>query len=263
MYTNRWRNALLTRIDRMTWFTNLIYDSITYSVSGGDAAPFIGHNAFLRWEAIQDAAAYYEPGDGYEKYWSEEHVSEDFVMALKVQSAGYIIRYASYTGDGFKEGVSLTVYDELSRWEKYTYGCNEIIFHPFRKWITKGPFTPLFGEFVSCRHISAPTKVTIIAYLGTYYAIGSAWLVTLLNYFLTGWEYGIFDKFYADSFATYFSIVVVFTGLGNLSLAVLRYRLKRGDLVGNCACTRPNTGPPGLSTLFHFSQSFSIILRAP
>jgi hypothetical protein len=32
---------------------------------------------------------------------------------------GYIIRLASYKGDGFKEGVSLTVYDELARWEKY------------------------------------------------------------------------------------------------------------------------------------------------
>jgi hypothetical protein len=40
-------------------------------------------------------------------------------MSLRLQSAGYIIRLGAYYGDGFKEGVSLTVYDELNRWEKY------------------------------------------------------------------------------------------------------------------------------------------------
>ncbi|RDI75581.1 hypothetical protein Vi05172_g13734 [Venturia inaequalis] len=28
------------------------------------------------------------------------------------------------------EGVSLTIYDELARWEKYVYGCNELGFNP-------------------------------------------------------------------------------------------------------------------------------------
>jgi len=32
--------------------------------------------------------------------------------------AGNIVRLATYHGGGFKEGVSLTIYDELSRWEK-------------------------------------------------------------------------------------------------------------------------------------------------
>lgn len=27
----------------------------------------------------------------------------------------------------FKEGVSLTVFDELLRWEKYAYGCSELV----------------------------------------------------------------------------------------------------------------------------------------
>jgi len=52
-------------------------------------------------------------------FWSEEHVSEDFDISLRVQMAGNVVRLATYHGDGFKEGVSLTVYDELSRWEKY------------------------------------------------------------------------------------------------------------------------------------------------
>lgn len=27
----------------------------------------------------------------------------------------------------FKEGVSLTAFDELLRWEKYSYGCSELV----------------------------------------------------------------------------------------------------------------------------------------
>ncbi|KAK4670264.1 uncharacterized protein QC763_210170 [Podospora pseudopauciseta] len=213
----------------VTFFTYLIYTCITYAVASGDACPFVGHNAVLRWSAIQDATAYTDE-DGYEKYWSEAHVSEDFEMALRLQVAGYTLRYASYTGDGFKEGVSLTVYDELARWEKYAFGCNELLFHPLRFWIVRGPFTSLFREFIFSS-IPLPKKMTIMAYVGTYYAISAAWCITLANYFITGWFYGLYDKYYLDSFAIYVSIVVVFNGLGNVGLAVLRYRLSEKGLL--------------------------------
>jgi len=42
---------------------------------------------------------------------------------------------------GYKEGVSLTVYDELARWEKHAFGCNELLWNPLRYWPTRGPFT--------------------------------------------------------------------------------------------------------------------------
>lgn len=122
----------------ITFFTNLVYSAIQYAVSNGDVAPFVGHNAFLRWTAVQDVA-YFE--DETEKYWSEATVSEDFDMALRLQTSGYILRLAAYAGQGFKEGVSLTVYDELARWEKYAYGCSELIFHPVKYWFVRGPFT--------------------------------------------------------------------------------------------------------------------------
>ena len=54
--------------------------------------------------------------------WSESHVSEDFDMALRLQLKGYVIRWATYSRGGFKEGVSLTCDDELNRWQKYAYG---------------------------------------------------------------------------------------------------------------------------------------------
>ena len=175
----------------ITFFTNLIYTAIKYAVANGDVAPFVGHNAVLRWSALQEIA--YEK-DGVEKYWSESTVSEDFDMALRLQITGYTVRFATYTKDGFKEGVSLTVYDELARWEKYAYGCSELIFHPFRYWLIRGPFTSLFRMFI-WSNMPLPSKITIMAYVGTYYAIASAWILTLANYFLVGWYNNQLDHY--------------------------------------------------------------------
>jgi hypothetical protein len=154
-------------------------------------------------------------------------------MSLRLQCAGYIIRLGAYTGDGFKEGVSLTVYDELARWEKYAYGCNELLFHPFRFWITRGPFTKLFRQFLTS-NIRFTSKITILSYIGTYYAIGAAWVLTAANYFLIGWYNGYLDHYYLDSFKVYFSLVIIFSIVGNVSLAVLRYRLSEKSLVSAC-----------------------------
>ncbi|KAL2022966.1 hypothetical protein VTK56DRAFT_4181 [Thermocarpiscus australiensis] len=212
----------------ITFFTNLIYSAIRYTVSNGDVAPFVGHNAILRWSAIQQVS--YMDEDGYEKFWSESHVSEDFDMSLRLQCAGYIIRLAAWAGDGFKEGVSLTVYDELARWEKYAYGCNELLFHPIRQWLWKGPFTPLFRRFLFS-NIRFTSKITIISYIGTYYAIGAAWIMTAVNYFLMGWFNGYLDKYYVDSWQVWFSIIIVFNGLGNIALALMRYRVGERNIL--------------------------------
>ncbi|PBP22111.1 hypothetical protein BUE80_DR006943 [Diplocarpon rosae] len=180
----------------ITFFTHLIYAAIRYTVANGDVAPFVGHNAILRWSAIQQVS--YQDEDGYEKFWSESHVSEDFDMSLRLQCSGYTIRLAAWAGDGFQEGVSLTVYDELARWEKYAYGCNELLFHPLLEWLGKGPFTPLCRAFL-CSDIRFTSKITIVAYMGTYYAIGAAWIMTTANYFAIGWFNGYLDQYYVDS----------------------------------------------------------------
>ena len=213
----------------ISFFTHLVYTQIRFAVANGDIAPFVGHNAFIRWSAMQEVATYCAE-DNREKFWSEETVSEDFDMALRLQTFGYTIRLASYFEDQFKEGVSLTVYDELARWEKYAYGCNELIFYPIRHWFCKGPITPLFRRFIISK-IALSSKLTILAYIGTYYALASAWILTILNYFLVGLLIGNLDRYYIDSFKIYFSIVIVFIALGNLSFAVLRYRIKEKGLL--------------------------------
>lgn len=211
----------------ITFFTNLVYTAIRFGVANGDVAPFVGHNAILRWSAVQDVS-YIQ--DDIEKYWAENTVSEDFDMALRLQSLGYVLRFSCIFGDGFKEGVSLTVYDELARWEKYAYGCSELIFQPFRYWFVRGPFTPLFRRFV-WSNMSWMAKITIMSYVGTYFAIGAAWILTVANYFLIGWFNGYLDQYYVDSFKVYFGIVVVFQALGTVSLAVIRYRTESKSLV--------------------------------
>jgi hypothetical protein len=208
----------------ITFFTNQIYSSIRFSIGQGEVAPFVGHNAFLRWAAVQSVGVPPKDENDYEKYWSENHVSEDFDIALRLQIAGNVVRLASYHGDGFKEGVSLTIYDELARWEKYAYGCNELVFNPMKSWLFKGPFTPLFRSLLWCK-LQLSSKTTILGYIATYYAIASGLPLTLANYFIIGWYNGYVDKFYMESWRVFLGLVVVFSGVGNVALAVLRHRL--------------------------------------
>lgn len=89
-------------------FTRRINKCISIACANGEVAPFVGHNAFLRWSALQDAA-FIDPADGKSKIWSETNVSEDFDMALRLQLSGYIIRWASYSKGGVQGGGEFDV----------------------------------------------------------------------------------------------------------------------------------------------------------
>jgi membrane glycosyltransferase len=88
-------------------------------MSLSSVAPFVGHNAFIRWSALQEIAT--EEAGGRKQIWSECHVSEDFDCALRVLNAGYVVRWATYTKGAFKEGVSLSAEDEINRWQKVRF----------------------------------------------------------------------------------------------------------------------------------------------
>ena len=207
----------------IAFFSEMTYTLICYATANGDVAPFMGHNAFLRWTAIQEVCEIDD--DGCEKFWSDTNISEDLYLSLRLQCSGYIIRLAAWAGDGFKEGVSLTLYDELMRWKKYAYGCNELVFHPIWIWLWRGPFRPVFRRFlVSSVPLSA--KVTLLSYIGIYYAIGAAWLTAVINYFIVGWYNGYIDAYYVGSWRVWSSILIVYSGLGNVALAVIRWRTR-------------------------------------
>ncbi|KAJ8100763.1 glycosyl transferase family group 2-domain-containing protein [Lipomyces tetrasporus] len=213
---NYWENLI-------AWFTRLIYFAIQYATAAGDAAAFVGHNAFLRWSAVQEVA--YEE-DGIIKYWSESHVSEDFEISLKLRCKGYTIRLAAYHGEGFKEGVSLSVYDEITRWQKYAYGCSELMFMPVANWYKGVIFTSLFRRFLFATEIKFFAKFTVVAYIGTYYAIAASLLLTVINYFVIGWYNDSVDHIYTTSFNNFIAAAVVFSIASPVANSLVRYRVK-------------------------------------
>ncbi|EPS39591.1 hypothetical protein H072_6642 [Dactylellina haptotyla CBS 200.50] len=209
----------------MAYLTDMVYYGMRFCCGSGEPAPFVGHNAFIRWQALQSVM--FRDYDGKEKWWSEGHVSEDFDLSFRLQASGNVIRLATYhTGDDtFQEGVSLTVYDELSRWKKYAYGSTELMFNPFIDWIMLGPFTTGFKNYLTSSYVSISSKFHIVAYLFSYHAMASALPLALLNYILVGWFKGDFDQFFIQSWQTFMASIFVFNIVGNVALAVLRYRL--------------------------------------
>ncbi|KAH9994642.1 glycosyl transferase family group 2-domain-containing protein [Russula vinacea] len=210
----------------IAYFTRRVNKTISLTCANGEVAPFVGHNAFLRWQAVQDAA--FIDRDGKEKIWSESHVSEDFDMALRLQMRGYIIRWATYSKGGFKEGVSLTVDDELNRWQKYAYG-ERLLFNPLVQWWRRGPIAYQIHRFLWS---SAPFhyKISMLAYMFSYYGIAGAITIGVINYALLGFQFPV-DAFYFHSFEIWLATAVVFFGSGNVGFTLLEYRLGEKDLL--------------------------------
>ncbi|KAG2336626.1 hypothetical protein BDR05DRAFT_896462 [Suillus weaverae] len=208
----------------IAFFTRRINKCISMMCANGEVAPFVGHNAFLRWSALQDAAF------AQIKIWSEDNVSEDFDMALRLLRQGYIVRWATYSKGGFKEGVSLTVDDELNRWQKYAYGCNELLFNPFVKWLYKGPINHQIHKFIWS---PAPLhyKISTMAYMFSYYGIAASATISLINYFMLGFQFPT-DDFYMHSFEVWLATFVVFFGAGSVGYVFLQYRLGEKGIVG-------------------------------
>ncbi|KAL1719962.1 glycosyl transferase family group 2-domain-containing protein [Schizophyllum commune] len=211
-------------------FTRRINKCISMACANGEVAPFVGHNAFLRWSALQDAA-FVDAADGVKKIWSETNVSEDFDMALRLQLKGYIIRWATYSAGGFKEGVSLTADDELNRWQKYSYGCNELIFNPLIQWWRLGPINKQLRVFLWS---AAPVhyKISMMAYMFSYYGIAASALLSILNYLLLGFALEV-DGFYLHSFEIWLACTVVFPLAGNVGFTLLEYRLGQRSLLSS------------------------------
>lgn len=106
----------------------------------------------------------------------------------------------------------------------YLLLTSERIFHPVYQWLYRGPFTELFRRFVwSNMKISA--KFTILGYIGTYYAIGAALPLSIINYFLTGWVANDLDHSYLPSWDMLCGTLFVFVVVSPLTFAWYRHRL--------------------------------------
>lgn len=204
------------------YFTaNCINFSISWNCANGAMAPLMGHNVFLRWRAMQEVSSMED--DGELSVFSPHHVSEDFEMALKLQMKGYIVRWATYSDETFTEGVSFTPEDEVTRYQKYAYGCSEIVFNPFRYWFTKGPFSALFRKFLSS-NVPLAYKFSTLSYLSTYYALAVSFPLGLLMFLIQGLFQPTLDPVFLPALDVWINVSLVFTLVGGPGLIIARAR---------------------------------------
>ncbi|KAF7344069.1 Glycosyltransferase family 2 protein [Mycena venus] len=187
-------------------FTRRASKGISMACANGEVAPFMGHNAFLRWSAIQDTA-YVDPDDGVTKIWSESNVSEDFDMALRLLLQG--------------RGVSLTIEDELNRWQKHSYGCSQLIFNPLIDWWRLGPITKRLRTFYWS---DAPVhyKISMSTYMFSYYGIAASAILSVINYLSFVLNVSGFSS---HSFEIWLMCTVAFPVAVSLGYTLLEYRL--------------------------------------
>lgn len=198
-------------------FTRRIYWSgILLGVTLGDSAPLVGHNVFLRWSAV---AAAKPAGSG--RYWAEDTVSEDFDMSLRLVAAGGVGRYATYCGDGregFQEGVSLTLADEVKKWRKYTFGVCELLLSRRRLW-----------AYASAVSVPWHHKMSLALYATSYLAMGLAVPYAILE----GTMSLAAPVYFAQSTGSLHALdvtlacTVVFAGFGTLGEVLLRVRKQK------------------------------------
>jgi hypothetical protein len=197
--------------------------ALPLTASGGDTGALIGHNVLLRWSALEEVMKL----DG--NYWSEDNVSEDFYLSLRLQVLGYCGRFVTYTGDDFKEGVSLSVIDEVRRFSRYAYGSSEILFNPVWTWWYQGPFGSLFVQYLFCYSVPWQSKVNLLGYLGSYFALATVPSGSLIIFFLDAYV-DVWESNTVKSADLVLTVYLIFAVFGPLISTILNYRLKRGSL---------------------------------
>ncbi|BGP57371.1 hypothetical protein JCM8202_005788 [Rhodotorula sphaerocarpa] len=207
----------------IAFFTRLVNTSISWVTSNGDVGCFVGHNAFIRWSALQEIAAWKEDQKRWQ-IWSESHVSEDFDCALRMLVAGYDVRWATYSNGGFQEGVSLSADDEINRWQKYAFGVSELLFHRLKDWPTKGPLTPMAKHFFWQSNLPLHYKFSSWAYMMSYYGISVAFPLSIAGYVLYGMFIPSLDNAYQPSWKVTVALMLVFGCASAFAFAILRYR---------------------------------------
>jgi cellulose synthase/poly-beta-1,6-N-acetylglucosamine synthase-like glycosyltransferase len=195
-------------------FTDNLYDMVfPLSTRGGEPSPFVGHNAIIRWTALEKCRQ-------DEQYWKEDKVSEDFDFSLRVQIEGYKTVYCNSL-PCFKEGVSYTFHDELLKMSKFAHGSSEII------------FSSVFRRYLASSNIFFSSKINLIAYLFSYFAIASSIIVAPLHLSLVchvkGWDLTVIVLLFS---------FVLFSIIAPISTIIYKARTK--NLIITCSCPSQN-----------------------
>ena len=217
--SNYWENMI-------SYFTRKIYHTgIGFSTALGDCCPLVGHNAFIRWSYLKDTSNIMETFEGKVRYWSDEHVSEDFELFMRFAAIGKFGRYIRYTGGGFQEGVSLSFIDEVIKMKKFTYGACEMCFNPVRRWLCKGLINKTLWNFLRAKHIKWYSKVNICIYMSTYMAMASAFYYVLAEGIMNILFPSFYDDYMVRSFDVMLTCVFIFGLTSLIGEIVLQWRL--------------------------------------
>ena len=82
--------------------------------------------------------------------------------------------------------------------------------------------------------IKLTAKVALMGYIGTYYAIGSALPLTIVNYFVIGWFDGYVDHSYLPSWNQTAGTVFVFMVASPICVAIFRQRIGEKNFFMAC-----------------------------
>lgn len=211
----------------LAYFMRFVYFFISWQTATGEVAPFVGHNAFLRKSAIaelSDESLDASRSDGFIRPWSEETVSEDLDLGLRLLLKGWITRWATYSNYGYQEGVSLTYVDEVNRWRKYTYGIFELFLNPLWRWPVQGPVPKLIRTVFWSSKVPTHYKFHLLAYAASYIAIGLSLPFAFALYLVQGWLGPWLLPFFVSNFEYWIVSLVIFGASGFLGVTVARHR---------------------------------------
>ena len=96
---------------------NLFHNIWPCKALQGFFVPLVGHNVFLRKSMLEKSGL-----------WSEDRVSEDYDMAIRLYGMGYHGKYAQLRGVEFSESASRTFTEETNKQRRYAYGLFEMVF---------------------------------------------------------------------------------------------------------------------------------------
>ena len=95
---------------------------------------------------------------------------------------------------------------------------------------------------MQAKNIPLHSRISVLAYISSYYAIACAMLLSLLNWVLIGLFSDELDLFYLESWDVFLTCIVIFSGLSNVSSAIFQYRLNTNSL-GNALINNFKVSP--------------------
>lgn len=119
----------------------------------------------------------------------------------------------------------------MTRYQKYAYGCSEIVFNPLKYWFTRGPLSKLFRDFL-WSDVPLAYKISTLSYMSTYYALAVAFPLTLALFVIQGLFAPWLDLVFLPNFDVWITVTLIFTLAGGPGLIIARARCGHQTMLG-------------------------------